>query len=463
MNICKKKLSDSDKEMLVLHNAINYIENKSGKLQLNSPEIKKIIEIVENFIRKKKVICYGGTAINNLLPIEDQFYNKEVEFPDYDFYSSKALNDSKELADIYYKNGFLNVEAKAGQHFGTYKVYVNFYPVADITQLETKLFNILKNKAIKTNGILYSPPNYLRMAMYNELARPAGDISRWEKILKRLTLLNKVYPLKGEKCDKLNFLRSFENTKTGDIIFDIAKNTFINNGVIFFGGYACNLYSEYMPKNEKKQMSKYPDFDVLSLNPEILTNILKERLQENGFNNVKINKLPKIGENISEHYEIVVNEETIAFIYKPLGCVSYNTIKINNNKINVASIDTMLQFYLAFLYADKPYYDPNRILCMSEYLMDVQKKNKFNQKGLLRRFSYNCYGFQDTKEIIMERKYNKFKELKDKTKTIEYETWFLKYDPAEKYNKTKKNKTKLKTKFKTKSKTKSKKYNFLQI
>ena len=40
--------------------------------------------------------------------------------------------------------------------------------------------------------------------------RPAGDVSRWEKVLKRLILLNKNYPLNNERCDLLDFQRDFE-------------------------------------------------------------------------------------------------------------------------------------------------------------------------------------------------------------------------------------------------------------
>ena len=61
------------------------------------PIIKKMIEIVENFLKKKKLLCYGGTAINNILPKHAQFYNKEYEVPDYDFYSYSALDHAKEL------------------------------------------------------------------------------------------------------------------------------------------------------------------------------------------------------------------------------------------------------------------------------------------------------------------------------------------------------------------------------
>ena len=136
------------------------------------------------------MVCYGGTAINNILPLEDQFYDKSTELPDYDFFSSNALEHAKELADIYAKHGYDDVEAKSGVHHGTYKVFVNFIPVADITSLPRNLFKSIQNKSIKVDGILYAPPDYLRMAMYLELSRPKGDVSRWEKVLKRLTLLN---------------------------------------------------------------------------------------------------------------------------------------------------------------------------------------------------------------------------------------------------------------------------------
>ena len=62
-----------------------------------------MIEILENFLVERKCICYGGTAINNILPKHDQFYDLDYEIPDYDFFTPNALDDAKKLADIYYK------------------------------------------------------------------------------------------------------------------------------------------------------------------------------------------------------------------------------------------------------------------------------------------------------------------------------------------------------------------------
>ena len=429
-NICKG-IKFSDCELAILRAAVDKAEERQGRKTANSPEIKRIIGIVENFLRKKHLVCYGGLSINELLPKQDQFYNKDVEIPDYDFYSANALNDTKELVDIYIANGFQEVEAKSGQHHGTYKVFVNFIPVADITSIPKELFNAIKRESVKVAGILYSPPNLLRMNMFLELSRPAGDTSRWEKVLKRLILLNKHYPLSAKQCSTVQFQRKMEDSEYADNIYENVRQTLIDQGVVFFGGYALSMYSYYMPKNLRHKLEKIPDFDVLSEEPMLTAQIVKERLADINVKNVKIIKRPGIGEVIAPHYEIKVGKDTIAFIYQTLACHSYNIIKNKGYDVKIATIDTMLSFWLAFLYINRPYYDKDRILCMSKYLFDVQEKNRLAQKGLLKRFSINCMGHQETVEEMRAKKAEKFNELKDKKNSAEYEEWFLRYRPTD--------------------------------
>jgi hypothetical protein len=68
---------------------------------------------------------------------------------------------------------------------------------------------------------------------------------------------------------------------------------------------------------------------------------------------------------------------------------------------------------------------------MSKYLFEVQAKNRLAQKGVLRRFSINCMGHQETIEEMRAEKAEKFKELKNKKGTAEYDSWFLRYRPAD--------------------------------
>tara|TARA_B100001027_G_C16266985_1_gene332648 strand:- start:4694 stop:6085 length:1392 start_codon:yes stop_codon:yes gene_type:complete len=453
----KSKNPFEEIELSILRKVIDKAERITGADMVSSSEVKQILQIIENFLRRSNCICYGGTAINNILPEDKKFYNSEIELPDYDFYSCNALADAKKLADIYCKNGFTEVEAKAGMHFGTYKVFVNFLPIADITQIDSELFKAIKENSLTVDGIKYAPPNFLRQSMYLELSRPKGDVGRWEKILKRLILLNEVYPLAtpGLKCPDEIFQRGMEENKEEEKnLFYITRDCFVDQGVVFIGGYADALYSKYMGSSKKKLLKKVPDFDILALDPSRVADILKERLKENGYNNIKIKKHKAIGELVSKHIEIIVDGETIAFIYYPLACHSYNKIEINKKEIKVGTIDTLLSFYLAFIYANRSYHNIERLMCLSTYLFEVQEENRLSQKGLLKRFSLDCYGNQKTKEIIRLEKKNAFLKYKSNQNSSEWEKWFLNYNPCEKNKK--KTKTKKKT-YKKKSKKKSKK------
>jgi hypothetical protein len=141
----------------------------------------------------------------------------------------------------------------------------------------------------------------------------------------------------------------------------------------------------------------------------------------------------EINEIIPRNIEIKIGADSVAFIYEPIACHSYNKIEVDKKEINVATIDTLLSFYLAFLYSKKEYYqNKDKILCMAMFLFDVQQRNRLSQDGLLKRFSIDCYGKQKTLEDIRTEKADKFKELNGKKDTPEYDEWFLKYNPNDK-------------------------------
>lgn len=420
------------KEIQIIQYAIEESSKKKKDI-INSTIIKKIFNILEQFLKSKKLICYGGTAINNILPKNQQFYDRNIESPDYDFFSPNAIETSIEIADIYYKNGFDEVESKAGVHIGTYKVYVNFIPVADITQLDSKLFEQLQQNSIIKDGIYYAPANYLRMSAYLELSRPDGDISRWEKVWKRLVLLNKNYPIESYNCTIKDFIRTFDTPIDSlPLVYNTILNSIIKQKLVFFGGYAIYSYSKYISQRDRKRLIKHPDFDVLANNPLQSANIIKNELTKKNILDVKIIRHEAIDEIIPEHYEVKIDNETIVFLYKTIACYSYNTIKVRNKNINIATIDTMLSLYLAFIYANREYYDPKRILCIAQYLFNIQIKNRLSQKGILKRFTTKCYGKQETIEDIRAEKaflYNKFRKNKCES---EFKKYFLRYVPANK-------------------------------
>lgn len=418
-----QNLTFEECELTILRASVDKAEKIQGKKVLDSPETKKIIKTVEQFIKKNQCVVYGGTAINNILPKTAQFYDYDYELPDYDFFHPNALELAKQLADVYSKNGFDNVEAKSGVHHGTYKVFVNNLGVADITFLHPELYKKIKMQAIKKEGILYAPANFLRQSMYLELSRPMGDVSRWEKVLKRLNLLNQHYPLKHKECV---LQRRFTSRRKEPELFTLTKAELVKEGVVFIGGYANAIYTTF---SSTPQLQNVPDFDVLSLDPlktaESVVKILKKANYD-----VTMQEHDAIGELVAKHYSISVDGEYIAFVFEPSACHSYNVIKENGKSLKIGTIDTLLSYYLAFMYADREYFDDNRLLCLSSVLFQVQQENRLTQKEVLKRFVLDCYGKQTTLSEMKEENNKLHVTLAKDSK--EYQERFLKYVPKDK-------------------------------
>lgn len=191
----KKTLKNTKQFEHIVSEGVEELEHKNKMKNIEA--VNKMLNIVVDFIKNKNLICYGGQAINNILDKKIQFY-KETDIPDYDFFSDNAEADAIELADIFNNMGFKHIEVKESVHEGTFKVFVDFTPVADVTFIPKSLFKKFQEESIEKKGIKYASPKVLLMGLFIELSRPQGDVSRWEKLYKRLLLLIKSYPVKPE-------------------------------------------------------------------------------------------------------------------------------------------------------------------------------------------------------------------------------------------------------------------------
>jgi len=426
--LCNSNMTFDECELTILRQAVDNTTEIQGKQSVNNESIQKMIFILENFLIRKKCICYGGTAINNILPKDVQFYDKSKEIPDYDFFSKTPIEHAKELSDLYFNHGFSDVEAKSGVHKGTYKVFVNYIPIADITYMIPEIYDNLAKEVIEILGIHYCPPNYLRMSMYLELSRPEGDVSRWEKVMKRLNLLNKHRPLRLDiDCKKVKE----KNKDIEPTIFSTIRDELIEQQAVFFGGYAVNLYSNYMPANVKRLSRRVQEFDVLIEKHHECAIILKERLENAGFKKIELIEHDAIEDIIPKHIELKIDKRSYAFIYEPIACHNYNVVVIDKKKVNIATIDTMLSFYLAFTYLNDDHYNKDRILCLAKYLYEVEEHNRLKQHSILKRFSIKCIGKQHGLSEIRAEKAKMFKKLSKKQGTKQYEMWFFKYVPSQ--------------------------------
>jgi hypothetical protein len=93
-----------------IEKVVHVLEVENDKAAAADPLIRKSLGLVNDFLKTNPVLCYGGTAINNLLPPEDRFYNPETTIPDYDFYSKTPQEHATILANTLADAGLASVE-----------------------------------------------------------------------------------------------------------------------------------------------------------------------------------------------------------------------------------------------------------------------------------------------------------------------------------------------------------------
>jgi len=363
--------------------------------------------LIEKFIATNGLICYGGMAINSYLPYDKQFYDN-TDIPDYDCFSVNSIKYSVELANLLAKH-MENVEVKSGIFPGTIKIYVNFIAIVDITQIQPDIFVNIKKNATKLNNILYVPINYLKISLYQELSRPMGDITRWEKIYERLNLLNDSHPLYIPNC----LITEKDNPETEEYIhinktiIDLIKK----HKWVVFGDFGLSFYLKYFPKiyqNTKRII------DV----PYILVDSLKEvhlpfSYKVNTYTNNIVNQI----------HQIIYKNQPVLYVFITNSCQSYNEI----DGFNVASIDTILSIYYALSFINIKSLNIHKIMSYIFLLNNVD-----SSQGPCKRFHMPCIGKQDTLEDIRmfrDKKYKLYKKYKSKRLYREY---FFKYKPSTK-------------------------------
>lgn len=391
-------------------------QEEIDKENATNPVVKSALSIVEEFIKTHRVMCYGGTAINNLLPKEDRFYDPEKDIPDYDFFSEVPQIHAAMLADQLTNRGFKSVEVKPGVHLGTFKVFSDYIGVADITHLDKPIFDKLWKDKIKKEGISYVPPNFLRMSVYLELSRPKGDVSRWKKVASRLELLNKHYPVEcPASSEKVNKLYLTEDAK------EKVEKLLIKEHVVLLGFNAAIL--------EKRPTDKWLlPLDVLTTPDK--KKELSEKFKDIFGKNLKLDDVPKYGEIIPAHMDIDDEKtgSTLIRIYETEACHSFHKAP---SGLMIASIPTILQFFFAMLYAPKEYLDEipeQRFLCTAQRLVEMASDNLPRRYRLLTPIT--CLGEQKSLVDIRVEKSQLYEKLAKDKKSPEFIEYFFTYTPT---------------------------------
>lgn len=384
-----------------LEKVIDKLTLENDKRTAANPVVRQSLSIVHQFLKDHRVMCYGGTAINNLLPPEDRFYDPETTVPDYDFYSETPQEHAMILANKLSDAGIASVEVKPGMHLGTFKVFADYEGVADITHLDNDIFERLWKENITREGIHYVTPNFLRMSMYLELSRPRGDVSRWKKVYQRLQLLNKEYPLVCPMQEEP------EDKPLADAQRKTVESILRRHNVVLLGITASQLHEGKGPKWSAPV--------TLLAEPATLEAIVKGYKTETH----------KGSEILPGHVDVFDEDGNVFLrVHETGACHSYHEMA---NGVKVASIPTMLQFVFAYMYSGVDETEITHLMCVSQRLVDLANNKEKRRYALLTPI--DCLGTQDSLIDLKKHKAELFNKLSVNRSSAEFLKYFFSYNP----------------------------------
>jgi len=374
-------------------------------------EARKIVDIMERFLRINARIVYGGAAINAHLSPANKFYDPNLYLPDYDFMTPDPLQDCADLIMAFHEEGFTDVEAKFGIHEGTYKIFVNFRAAADITYMPPDLYSRVIRDADVIDGICYANVDFLRMNIYLELSRPAGNVSRWEKVYERLLLLNEEHPMKAGRCTAkpLAALSVSRSTTEDNGLHDRIVATGIEQSAIFLSG------AQYLDQGETN-----PDEVVLLMTEKpALVSMLKTNL------NLTEKKYEALGELLPPRVELRAKKRLVAVVFETVACHSYTTLS-EPRGYRLGSMDLLIQMYYAMYFAEIDEYLSVRLQCVIHALIALEQARRVEATASGGQipahdvFPLDCIGHQPTmpelkkahRERVKERKKGLLKALR---------------------------------------------------
>ncbi len=378
-------------------------------------EILAAIEIVEEFLRQTGRVCYGGAAMNAQLPAKYKFYDPEYTIPDYDFLTPTADKDIETLERRFRAAGFTEIGIRPGMHEGTTKIYINYVPVADVTLIDMKLYNMFKHHAIKVDKITYMDANSLRMMMYLELSRPRGEVERWTKVYERLLLLDFAVPMK--RCKSEPKPKPIPLMIYRAVLYYAVQNNRVLAGASVISGYKealkGDLKAEWFFQQSEPLIFYSPNLDADEINIRGLV----------GDVEIKSKLVEGVGDYVPTVKYLSYLGKPIVLLVAESACHSYNTLTLKNGKyLLVASLDTLITLYLSLMISGNKKlkgFFPLPILCMASEATKLANYMRRNPRQSKFPFiSIVCSGHQKGLPSLLREKVARIQAAKRAVKTF---------------------------------------------
>jgi hypothetical protein len=405
---------------MAFQDTVNKVEEKINEIvEKKEEELQKIeyndynylyVETIK-IIKNMKILLYGGTAINELLPKNLKIY-KEKTLPDIDVFTIGAHKKANYIADKLKKRNFKAVSVSEAFHKNTFKVFAEGVQLLDISEVTPTAFKKLsKNSKIGSLGIRIVNIEFLRLSLHMLLAQ-SNDSHRWGKVFKRLILFYEKYPPNANcliKETPISHNMTIENSKK-TIIIEYIYLYLENSEYVLFGPNEVKFILE--------QKNNAFDLSIYNINPQIFLLVNTHNLRgvalkmikniSYGSKDFSISNIYKNNYFIYDHIIIKYQNVPLIVLFRAESCMTYNTI----HNYRIATVNTIIRMYLSIILSgDSKFYKYTKILeCAANQLAQYQQKYKTSKNQLLQNFVTQCYGEY---ESIQTLRRNRILRLKD--------------------------------------------------
>jgi hypothetical protein len=374
----KKNILYREKDIEAINENIYKIMDEASKKQLETlePTIKEFHEIMKDimdFIREKKRIVYGGYGLNILIKNrnkEDVIYDY-YKVADTEFFSYTPVTDIVELCDYLYKKGHKYVQAKDAGHAETYKIFVNFINVCDVSYMPKYIFDNMP--IIKEDGYLIIHPHMMLLDKFRMFNNPMTASWRFDKEVKRTNLILKYFPLVKIDCtlNKIDFNK--------DVLDFVRKNVLTKYNRTIITGYYAYYYFMYKSKLEgdDEGIELYvPYYDVICEDLIKDGKSIYEDLKNEFGNDITFKEFYPFfqfhGRRISFYYK----NNLILTLFDNFG-LCYPYLYLEKKKLNISSflLTLMYLMFLEFRYLiNKEKIDMENHKCMISNMVEARYK-----------------------------------------------------------------------------------------
>jgi len=391
-------------------------EKKAAELDAaNYEKYAPLFDIAIAYFKKKPVLMYGGTAINDLLPDRLKFY-AEKTLPDLDVFVTEDRVEAiaQGLVNEYTAKGYDLAAYKPALHENTLKVYAQGVQVADVSGVPRKAYATLRKGSVRSSlGIPLVNTAFLRWSLHSMLAQPY-DSHRWKKVYERVVAFYQVYP--PAACDAAKAMSvpaagvgvsAAERAAAGDIHAGVAR--FVkSNGLVMFGFDAVRMFLPEQFREDSVAASSQPMFNLLvAEEPRAtayeLVAALRARAKEartdaagaaaRSLSDPAVFRVSSVYPGdafVPDHVIVYYKKRPIAALYHSESCMSFVPVR----GFRVASLQTMLRMYMSLMLSAHDHHKKEKPACVANALAWLHLKlvKSPSRRKLLEQFVLTCYG-----------------------------------------------------------------------